>query len=36
MPVKMNRIYKKIPLEEIPWNIETPPETLIEPVDSEG
>jgi len=32
--VEMDRIYKKIPLEEIPWNIETPPDALIELVDS--
>ncbi|MCX9073107.1 MAG: class I SAM-dependent methyltransferase [Candidatus Methanoperedens sp.] len=32
--VEMDRIYKKIPLEEIPWNIETPPDALVELVDS--
>ncbi len=34
MPVEMDRIYKNIPLEEIPWNIETPPDALVELVDS--
>jgi len=34
MQVKMDRIYKSIPLEEIPWNIETPPDALAELVDS--
>lgn len=34
MPVEMDRIYKNIPLEEIPWNIETPPEALVKLVDS--
>ena len=30
----MERIYRKIPLKEIPWNIETPPNVLVELVDS--
>jgi SAM-dependent methyltransferase len=30
----MERIYRKIPLHEIPWNIETPPNILVELVDS--
>jgi len=30
----MDSIYKSIPLEEIPWNIETPPDALVELVDS--
>ena len=30
----MERIYRKIPLNEIPWNIETPPDVLVELVDS--
>jgi 2-polyprenyl-3-methyl-5-hydroxy-6-metoxy-1,4-benzoquinol methylase len=34
MQVEMDRIYKNIPLEEIPWNIETPPDALVELVDS--
>jgi len=34
MQVEMDRIYKNIPLEEIPWNIETPPDALIELIDS--
>jgi len=34
MQVEMDSIYKSIPLEEIPWNIETPPDALVELVDS--
>ena len=30
----MERIYRKTPLNEIPWNIETPPNVLVELVDS--
>ena len=30
----MDEIYKNMSLEEIPWNIETPPELLVELVDS--
>jgi SAM-dependent methyltransferase len=30
---EMERIYKNIPLERIPWNIETPPDALVELVD---
>ena len=30
----MERIYRKIPLNEVPWNIETPPNVLVELVDS--
>jgi SAM-dependent methyltransferase len=33
MQVEMDSIYKNIPLEEIPWNIETPPDALVELVD---
>jgi len=32
--VDMNRIYKNMPLEKIPWNSETPPEALVELVES--
>jgi cyclopropane fatty-acyl-phospholipid synthase-like methyltransferase len=32
--MKMDRIYRKTPLEEIPWNIETPPDVLVELVES--
>ncbi len=32
--VEMNRIYRNMPLEEIPWNIETPPDALVELVES--
>ena len=30
----MNDIYRNVPLEEIPWNIETPPNLLVELIDS--
>ena len=30
----MDRIYKNMPLEKIPWNSETPPEALVELVES--
>jgi len=30
----MDRIYRNTPLEEIPWNIKTPPDVLAELVDS--
>jgi len=33
-PVDMDDIYRKLPLEAIPWNIETPPETLVGLVES--
>ena len=29
MPVEMEEIYRKIPPEKIPWNIETPPDILV-------
>ena len=32
--VDMDRIYKTMPLEKIPWNSETPPEALVELVES--
>jgi SAM-dependent methyltransferase len=31
---KMERVYRKNPLNEIPWNIETPPDVLVELIDS--
>ncbi len=31
---EMDKIYKNIPLREIPWNVETPPDALVELVDS--
>jgi SAM-dependent methyltransferase len=34
MPVDMDKIYRDVPLENIPWNIETPPHALIELVES--
>jgi SAM-dependent methyltransferase len=34
MQVDMDRIYKNMPLEKIPWNSETPPEALVELVES--
>jgi len=30
----MDDVYKNMPLEDIPWNVETPPELLVELVDS--
>jgi len=30
----MDKIYRNTPLEEIPWNIETPPDVLVELVES--
>ena len=32
--IRMDEIYKNMPLDEIPWNMETPPELLVELVDS--
>lgn len=32
--VKMDKIYRNVPLEEIPWNIENPPKDLVELVES--
>jgi SAM-dependent methyltransferase len=32
--VRIDKIYKNTPFEEIPWNIEAPPELLVELVDS--
>lgn len=32
--IRMDDVYKNMSLEEIPWNIETPPELLVELVDS--
>jgi 2-polyprenyl-3-methyl-5-hydroxy-6-metoxy-1,4-benzoquinol methylase len=32
--VEMDKIYRNIPPEEIPWNIETPPDALVELVKS--
>jgi hypothetical protein len=31
--VDMDRIYKNMPLEKIPWNKEAPPEALVELVE---
>jgi hypothetical protein len=28
--IEMDKIYRNMPLEEIPWNIETPPDALVE------
>lgn len=30
----MNNVYRNVPLSEIPWNIETPPQLLVELIDS--
>ena len=32
--IRIDDVYKNMPLEEIPWNMETPPELLVELVDS--
>lgn len=32
---EMNKVYEMIPLEKIPWNVETPPAVLVELVQSE-
>lgn len=32
----MNKIYRNMPMEEIPWNIEEPPKVLVELVESEN
>jgi len=32
--MRIDEIYKNTPLEEIPWNMETPPEPLVKLVDS--
>ncbi len=32
--IEMDKIYRNMPLEEIPWNIETPPDALVELVNS--
>ncbi|MCD4846240.1 MAG: class I SAM-dependent methyltransferase, partial [Methanosarcinales archaeon] len=32
--VEMDKIYRNMPPEEIPWNIETPPDALVELVES--
>jgi SAM-dependent methyltransferase len=32
--MRMDEIYKDTPLEEIPWNMESPPELLVELVDA--
>jgi ubiquinone/menaquinone biosynthesis C-methylase UbiE len=33
-PIEMDGIYRNIPLEEIPWNIESPPDALVKLVKS--
>jgi 2-polyprenyl-3-methyl-5-hydroxy-6-metoxy-1,4-benzoquinol methylase len=32
--VEMDEIYRNVPLEEIPWNIETPPDVLVNLIES--
>ena len=34
--VEMDRIYREMPLEKIPWNIEAPPGALVELIKNEG
>ena len=31
---KIDRIYKNMPLDEIPWNVEVPPDAIVELVES--
>lgn len=33
-PIEMEDIYRTLPLEAIPWNVETPPKILVELVES--
>ena len=33
---EMDRIYREMPLEKIPWNIEAPPGALVELIKNEG
>ena len=35
-PVDIDKIYQKVPLDKIPWNIETPPNELVELVRKEN
>jgi len=35
-PVEMDKIYRNMPPEEIPWNIEEPPKALVELVEREN
>jgi hypothetical protein len=32
--IDLDRIYQEVPLNQIPWNIETPPDALVELVQS--
>jgi len=32
--VEPDEIYRNVPLKEIPWNIETPPDVLVQLVES--
>jgi 2-polyprenyl-3-methyl-5-hydroxy-6-metoxy-1,4-benzoquinol methylase len=34
--VEIDKIYREMPLEKIPWNVETPPEAMVELVRSGG
>ncbi len=33
-PTEIDKIYRTMPLEEIPWNIETPPKALVDLIES--
>lgn len=35
-PVDIDKIYQKVPLDKIPWNIETPPNELVELIREEN
>jgi hypothetical protein len=35
-PVDLNEIYRRIPPEEIPWNMEEPPQPLVELIEISG
>ena len=32
--VDLDKIYREVPLDQIPWNIETPPDALVDLVQS--
>ena len=32
---EINKIYSNLPLDEIPWNLETPPQALVELIQNE-
>jgi len=34
LPIETDEVYRTVPLDKIPWNIETPPQALVDLVDS--